>query len=108
MIYALAAFLAAFAGIIMVGRLNVGQPSAGQGWELRAIAAAIVGGTSLSGGVGSIWGTVLGAILIGIIGNGMVLLGIPMEWEQVVTGTIIVAAVALDSLTRRRTRGTHG
>ncbi len=52
--------------------------------------------------------TVLGAILIGIIGNGMVLLGIPMEWEQVVTGTIIVAAVALDSLTRRRTRGTHG
>ncbi len=107
-IYALAAFLAAFAGIIMVGRLNVGQPSAGQGWELRAIAAAIVGGTSLSGGVGSIWGTVLGAILIGIIGNGMVLLGIPMEWEQVVTGTIIVAAVALDSLTRRRTRGTHG
>ncbi len=101
MIYMLSGCMAAIAGVVMVGRLNVGQPNAGLGWELQAIAAAIVGGTSLSGGQGTILGTVFGAALMGMISNSLVLLGVSMYWQSIVVGVIIIGVVAIDSITHR-------
>jgi len=101
-IYMLSGFMAAIAGIVMVGRLNVGQPNAGLGWELQAIAAAIVGGTSLHGGQGTILGTVLGAALMGMISNILVLLGVSMYWQSIVVGLIIIGVVSIDSITHKK------
>jgi ribose transport system permease protein len=101
-IYMLSGFMAAIAGIVMVGRLNVGQPNAGLGWELQAIAAVIVGGTSLHGGQGTILGTVLGAALMGMISNILVLLGVSMYWQSIVVGLIIIGVVSIDSITHKK------
>lgn len=97
-IYALAGLLSAIAGILMTGRLASGQPSLGEGYEMDGIAAAVIGGTSLSGGVGSIWGTMCGALVIGVINNGMDLLSISSYWQQIIKGAIIILAVVLDQL----------
>ena len=102
LVYTISGLMAALAGVVMVGRINVGQPSAGQGWELDAVAAAIVGGTTLSGGEGSIIGTLIGAALIGVMANGMVLVNVSMYWQQIVTGLIIIGIVALDNITRQK------
>ncbi len=95
-IFAIAAGLAGLEAVIETARLSVGQPSAGNGYELVAIGAVVIGGTSLFGGEGSILGTVLGTLLLALIQNGLILLGISPYWQQVFSGTIIVAAVALN------------
>lgn len=104
-IFAIAAGLAALEAVIETSRLAVGQPSAGNGYELVAIGAVVIGGASLFGGEGSILGTVLGTILLGLISNGLILLGISAYWQQVFSGVIIVAAVALNLWRQKRNRG---
>lgn len=94
--FMICAFLAGVAGILETARLSVGQPSAGVGYELTAIGAAVIGGVSLFGGVGSILGTTLGTVLLILINNGLILLNVDPYWQQVFSGTIIIAAVALN------------
>lgn len=95
-VYAIAGGLAAIGGIIVTSRLDSAQPNAGVTYELDAIAAVVIGGTSLSGGRGSIMGTVLGAIIIGVLNNGLVLLNVSPFWQQVVKGFVILLAVIID------------
>ena len=95
-VYAISGALAAIGGIIVTSRLDSAQPNAGITYELDAIAAVVIGGTSLSGGKGTIWGTVLGAIIIGVLNNGLVLLDVSPFWQQVVKGLVILVAVIID------------
>ena len=102
MVYTLCGMFAGLAGVIMAARLNSAQPSLGQGYELDAIAAAVIGGTSLSGGEGTIVGTIIGAFLISTLSNGLRILSVPQEWQTVVTGVILVLAVFADIARRRK------
>ncbi len=97
-IYTLAGGLSAVAGLIVTSRLDSAQPNAGTGYELDSIAAVVIGGTSLSGGRGSIWGTVIGCLIIGVLNSGLVLLDVSPFWQQVVKGVVILLAVAIDRL----------
>ena len=101
-VYALCGFFAGLAGVLISARLNSAQPALGAGYELDAIAAVVIGGTSLSGGEGSILGTVIGAFVISILTNGLRILSVPQEWQMVVTGGIVVMAVYLDIIRRGR------
>ena len=94
--YALCGGLAGLAGIMQAARISTGQPNAGIAYELDAIAAVVIGGTSLSGGIGSVGGTVLGALIIGVINNGLDLLNVSSYYQQIIKGLIIIGAVALD------------
>ncbi|MGM9923718.1 MAG: ribose ABC transporter permease RbsC [Bacillus sp. (in: firmicutes)] len=96
MIYSLAGFLAALAGAILTSRLNSAQPTAGSSYELDAIAAVVLGGTSLTGGRGWIVGTLVGALIIGTLNNGLNLLGVSSFFQMVVKGLVILAAVMID------------
>ena len=89
------------AGIIIASRMNSAQPGLGVGYELDAIAAAVIGGTSLSGGEGSIVGTVIGAFLISTLRIGLSVAGVPDQWKSVITGLVVIGAVFLDILRRR-------
>lgn len=104
-IFAIAAGLAGLEAVIETARLSVGQPSAGNGYELVAIGAVVIGGASLFGGEGSILGTVLGTCLLALIQDGLILLGISAYWQQVFSGAIIVGAVALNIWRQKRSRG---
>ncbi|TDK61087.1 ribose ABC transporter permease [Bacillus salipaludis] len=95
-IYGLSGLLAALAGAILTSRLNSAQPTAGTSYELDAIAAVVLGGTSLSGGKGRIFGTLIGALIIGTLNNGLNLLGVSSFYQQVVKGIVIIIAVLLD------------
>lgn len=95
-VYAFAGALAGAAGIVLSSRIMSGPPAGGQGYELDAIAAVVIGGTSLSGGIGSIAGTIVGVLIIGVMNNGLDLLNVSSYWQQVVKGLIIVCAVLLD------------
>lgn len=95
-VYSIAGGLAAIGGLIVTSRLNSAQPNAGISYELDCIAAVVIGGTSLSGGKGSIMGTVLGAVIIGVLNNGLVLLNVSPFWQQVVKGMVILLAVIID------------
>lgn len=101
-VYALAGALAALGGIIVTARLDSAQPNAGISYELDAIAAVVIGGTSLSGGKGSVWGTVMGAIIIGVLNNGLVLLNVSPFWQQVVKGGVILLAVIIDKIGEKK------
>ncbi|MCX6046131.1 MAG: ABC transporter permease [Chloroflexi bacterium] len=101
-VYTLAGVFTGVAGVLLASRINSAQPALGQGYELDAIAAAVIGGTSLSGGEGTILGTIIGAFIISVLTNGLRILSVPQEWQTVVTGGIIVAAVYLDIVRRRR------
>jgi ribose transport system permease protein len=101
-VYAIAGALAAVGGIIVTARLDSAQPNAGASYELDAIAAVVIGGTSLNGGKGSIWGTVLGAIIIGVLNNGLVLLDVSPFWQQVVKGSVILLAVIVDKINSKQ------
>ena len=94
--YTLCGALAGLAGVVLAARITTGQPNAGVAYELDAIAAVVIGGTSLSGGVGGIGGTLLGALLMGVINNGLDLLNVSSYYQQIVKGVIIVGAVWLD------------
>jgi ribose transport system permease protein len=100
--YILSGLFAGLAGVIITARLNSAQPAVGFGYELDAIAAAVIGGTSLSGGEGSIMGTVIGAFIISVLTNGLRLMSVPQEWQIVITGGIVILAVYLDIVRRRR------
>lgn len=95
-VYAIAGSLAGVAGIVLSSRVMSGSPAIGFGYELDAIAAVVIGGTSLSGGIGSIRGTVLGVLIIGVMNNGLDLLNVSSYWQQVAKGIIIIVAVLLD------------
>lgn len=97
-VYTIAGGLSAVAGLIATSRLDSAQPNAGIGYELDSIAAVVIGGTSLSGGRGSIWGTVIGCLIIGVLNSGLVLLDVSPFWQQVVKGVVILVAVAIDRL----------
>jgi len=100
-VYVVCAALAGLAGIILSARLDSAQPSSGIGYELDTIAAVVIGGASLSGGVGGIGGTALGVLIIGVLRNGLNLLGVSPFVQQVVIGLVIAIAVAADTLRRR-------
>jgi inositol transport system permease protein len=99
--YTICGSLAGLAGVVQASRVTAGLPHAGLGYELDAIAAVVIGGTSLSGGVGGVGGTILGALLMGVINNGLDLLNVSSYYQQIVKGLIIVGAVWLDRRGRR-------
>lgn len=101
-VYTLAGLFSGTGGVLIASRLNSAQPALGAGYELDAIAAVVIGGTSLSGGEGSILGTIIGAFIISTLTNGLRILSVPQEWQMVVTGGIVILAVFLDILRRRR------
>ena len=104
-VYALCGLFAGLAGVLLAARVNSAQPTLGFGYELDAISAVVIGGTSLAGGVGTILGTVIGAFIVKTLGNGLQLVNVPQEWQIVVTGAVVIFAVYLD-IVRRRARPT--
>ncbi|WP_216322114.1 ABC transporter permease [Deinococcus aestuarii] len=100
-VYVASGVLAGLAGVVLAARLDSSQPSAGTGYELDAIAAVVIGGASLAGGVGSIGGTIIGVFIIGILRNGLNLIGVSPFVQQIVIGVVIAVAVSIDSLRRR-------
>lgn len=100
--YAFSGFAAALAAVVLTGRLNSAQPTAGTMFELDAIAAVVVGGTSLFGGRGGVFGTLVGALIIGVINNGMNLLNVSSFYQQIVKGGVILAALLIDRLLTER------
>ncbi|TWT54852.1 Ribose transport system permease protein RbsC [Rubripirellula amarantea] len=99
-VYSIGGLLSAVAGLIVTSRLDSAQPNAGLGYELDSIAAVVIGGTSLSGGRGSVMGTVIGCLIIGVLNNGLFLLNVSPFWQQVVKGFVILAAVAIDRMSQ--------
>ncbi len=100
-IYALAGAVTGVAGVVLAARLNSAQPALGQGYELEAIAAVVIGGTSLAGGRGTILGTLIGALIMSVMTNGLRILSVAPEWQIVATGAIIIGAVYADSLRKK-------
>lgn len=96
-VFSISGFLAAFAGLVLCSRMFSGQPSAGVGYEMDAIAACVLGGISMSGGVGRVSGTVIGAMVIGIISNGLNLMAVSSFWQLVIKGIIILVAILIDA-----------
>lgn len=101
-VYAFSGGICGIAGLLIASRLNSAQPALGQGYELDAIAAVVIGGTSLSGGVGTILGTVIGAFIMSVLINGLRIMSVAQEWQMVLTGLIIILAVYTDNLRRRK------
>ena len=100
--YILAGFTSAIAAVILTARLSSAQSNMGEGWELDAIAAVVIGGASLSGGEGSIIGTLIGAALMGVIRNALILLHVSAYWQTVVIGCVIIAAVTIDQMRQKK------
>ncbi|GAB3495898.1 ABC transporter permease [Amycolatopsis cihanbeyliensis] len=101
-IYAFAGLFIGLAGVLISARLGSAQPATGMGYELQAIAAVVLGGTSLSGGRGSILGTLIGALIISVLNNGLQIMSIPQEWQNVILGCVILVAVYTDIIRKRR------
>jgi ribose transport system permease protein len=100
--YALSGMICGVAGLLVSSRLNSAQPALGLGYELDAIAAAVIGGTSLAGGRGTILGTIIGAFIMSVLTNGLRVMGVQEEWKIVVTGIIIIVAVYVDIALRKK------
>jgi ribose transport system permease protein len=103
-IYATAGLFTGLGGVMISARLGSAQPATGSGYELQAIAAVVIGGTSLSGGKGSIVGTVIGALIIAVINNGLQIMSMPQEWQNVILGLVILVTVLIDQLRNRSTQ----
>ena len=101
-VYALSGLLAGLSGVMLASRVISGPPNLGQGYELDAIAAVVIGGASLMGGRGTIWGTALGLLMIQTLNNGLDLLIVPAYWQDVIKGVLIVAAVSVDVWSSKR------
>ena len=99
--YGLAGMFAALVGVLYASRMDSGQPAVGEGWLMGAITAAILGGTSLKGGQGTVIGTVFGTLLMAVVSNGLSLLNVFGYWERVVVGAIVLVAVLADLLRHR-------
>jgi len=99
-VYANSGLLAALAGILFAGRLGTATPKAGDGFELDAIAACFIGGASTTGGVGTIVGAIIGGMLMGVLNNGMFILGVSIDWQQAIKGIVLLIAVAFDVLSK--------
>ena len=97
-IYAICGLLAGVVGVLLVARFNSAQPATGKGWELDAIASAVIGGTSLNGGVGTVLGLLIGATVMGVIRNGLVLMQVSAYWQDFIIGGIIVLAAVIDRI----------
>ncbi|MDR6519731.1 ABC transporter permease [Variovorax atrisoli] len=106
-VYTVSGGICGIAGLLIASRLNSAQPALGQGYELDAIAAVVIGGTSLSGGTGTIVGTIIGAFIMSVLTNGLRILSVAQEWQTVVTGVIIILAVYADILRRRSGSKVH-
>lgn len=104
LVFTLAGLLSALAGILMVARLGTAQPSIGETWVLAPIAAAVIGGVATTGGIGTPLGAILGAGIIGIIENIIVLFGVSPYWQSIVSGTVVVLAISADAIARRYLR----
>ncbi len=100
-VYAISGGAAALAGMMFVSRMNAGQPTIGASWLMPSITAAIIGGTSLSGGVGTMFGTLLGAMFMALLGNGIVLMNVSSYWERVIIGLFVLIAVIVDLIRRQ-------
>ncbi len=100
--YVVCGLFAGLAGTLIGARMNSAQPSIGIGYELDAIAAVVIGGTSLSGGEGTIFGTIIGAFIISTLTIGLSITGVPDQWKIVITGLVVIGAVWLDILRRQR------
>jgi ribose/xylose/arabinose/galactoside ABC-type transport system permease subunit len=105
LLYVFVGTLAGFSGVLMASRLGVGQPMVGQGFEFDVIVAVILGGTSLEGGEGSVFGMLIGAFIVGFIANGLNLLGIHSFYQSILKGAVLVGAVLLDRVLKERIRG---
>ena len=103
-VYAIAGFCAGVGGFLLTSRLNSAEQVAGQNYELQAIAAVVIGGTSLFGGIGGVIGTLIGTLLIGVLNNGLVILNVSPYWQPIVVAIILVASVFFDQLAKRRRR----
>jgi ribose transport system permease protein len=101
LVFGMAGMFAALAGILFASRMDAGQPSVGEGWLMGAITAAILGGTSLRGGQGSVIGTILGALLLTVLANGTVLLNVSGFWQRVIVGGVVLVAIMVDLFRRR-------
>ena len=97
MVFLIAGLLNGFAAIILAGRLGGGLPAAGDGAEMDVITAVVLGGTSMSGGKGKLWGVIIGVLIIGILTNGLTMMGVSTYWQEVVKGAIILIAVIMDT-----------
>jgi erythritol transport system permease protein len=104
LVYVISGLCAAFAGLVVSSELVAAHPASGETFELNAIAAAVLGGTSLAGGRGTVGGTIIGAFVIGVLSDGLVMLGVSSFWQMVIKGTVIIAAVVLDQMQQRMQR----
>ncbi len=102
--YMISGFCAAFAGLVVASELVAAHPASGETFELNAIAASVLGGTSLAGGRGTIAGSIVGAFVIGVLGDGLVMLGVSSFWQMVIKGVVIIAAVVMDQMQQRMYR----
>ena len=100
-------FLAALAGIVFAGRLNSATPTAGQGFELDTIAACFIGGASATGGVGTIIGAIIGGFIMGIMNNGMSIMGISTFWQSIIKGLVTILAVAFDVISKSKAKARY-
>ena len=95
-VYMLSGLFSAVVGIVLSSRANAASPISGEGYELNAIAASVIGGVSMTGGIGAIYGTVIGAMIIGVLSNGLDLLNVSSYYQQIIKGLIILVAVLMD------------
>jgi len=100
LVYIFSGVCAAIVGIITASQLEAAQPASGETWEMNAIAAAVLGGTSMAGGIGTIGGTIIGAFVIGVISDGMVMCGVSEFWQMIIKGVVIILAVIVDQFQR--------
>ncbi|MCP1111409.1 erythritol transport system permease protein [Lachnospiraceae bacterium PF1-21] len=100
LVYMFSGFCSAIVGMISAAQLVAAHPATGEGWEMNAISAAVLGGTSMSGGIGSVGGTIIGAFIIGVINDGMTMCGVSEFWQKVIKGIVVIAAVIVDQFQR--------